>query len=135
MLRTLSAAAIGVAMLGMTALPATAAPAAKPKTHTFTLPPVSGIKVWGSYYTASGKAHITLCAKETASNVDLVVAVATAFNKTASRHQSLSVQILGQSSKQVCKTLVTGDTAHLLGGATSGTTDGKAHIGKIKKIY
>lgn len=135
MLRTLSAVAIGVTMLGMTALPAAAAPAAKPKVHNFTLPPVTGIKVWGSHYTASGKAHITLCAKETASNVDLVVAVATAFGATPSRHQSLEVLITRQSSKQVCKTLVTKDTAHLYAGATSGTTDGKAHEGKIKKIY
>jgi hypothetical protein len=135
MLRTLSAAAIGVAMLGMSALPAAAAPAAKPKTHTFTLPPVTGIKVWGSYYTTRGKAHITLCVKETASDVDFAQAVATAVNKTASRHQGLAAQILGQTSKQVCKTLVTGDTAHLLAVAASGTTDGKAHVGKFKKIY
>lgn len=135
MLRTISVAAVGVAMLGVTALPAAAAPASHPKTHTFTLSAVTGIKAWGTYYTASGKAHITACVKETASNVDLASAVLTALNASITRHQSLAVQILGHSGKQVCKTLVTSDTAHLYGIATSGTADGKAHVGKLKKIY
>lgn len=135
MLRAVSVAAIGAAMLGVTALPASAAPSSHPKTHTFTLPRVTGIKVWGSYYTARGKAHITVCVKETSSNVDLVSAVFTALNAKVTRHQSLAVQILGQTSKQHCKSMVTTDTAHLYAIATSGTTDGKAHIGKLKKLY
>jgi hypothetical protein len=135
MLRTVSVAAIGVAMLGVSALPASAAPSSHPKTHTFTLPAVTGLKTWGSYYTASGKAHITACVKETASNVDLASVVLTAMNASITRHQSLAVQILGHSGKQVCKSLVTTDTAHLYGIATSGTTDGKVHIGKLKKFY
>lgn len=135
MLRTVSAAAIGMAILGVTALPASAAPASHPKTHTFTLPAATGIKAWGTYYTASGKAHITACVKETKSNVDLASAVLTAMNASITRHQSLAVDILGRSGKQVCKSLVTKDTAHLYGIATSGTTDGKVHISKLKKIY
>lgn len=135
MLRTVSVAAIGMAMLGVTALPASATPAAHPKTHTFTMPAVTGLKAWGTYYTAGGKAHITECVKETRSNVDLASAILTAMNASITRHQSLAVQIFGHSGKQVCKSMVTRDTAHLYGIATSGTTDGKVHISKLKKIY
>lgn len=137
MLRTFSVAVAGVAMLGVTALglPASATPASYPKTHTFTLPRVTGIKAWGSYYSASGKAHITACVKETASNVDLALVILVAFNASGTRHKDLNVQILGPSSKQSCKTLVTTDTAHLYAIASSGTADGKAHEGKIKRIY
>jgi hypothetical protein len=51
------------------------------------------------------------------------------------RHQNLSIEIIGQSGNQSCKSMVTTDTAHLYAIATSGTTDGKAHIGKIEKLY
>jgi hypothetical protein len=135
MLRIFSAAAIGVAMLGVAVLPASAAPSSHPKTHTFTVPPVTGIKVWGSYYTVKGKTHVWACVKETASNVDLASVVLTAVNATASRHQGLAVQIIGQFGKQLCKSMVTGDTAHLYALAASGTTDGRAHVGPLRKIY
>ena len=135
MLRTLSAVALGAALLGTSAIPATAAhAAAKPKVHTFTMTGVAGIKTWGSYYTAGGRAHVTLCVKETASNVDLAIGVATALNASASKHQDLSITITG-FRKQVCRSMTSGYTAHLWAEATSGTNDGKAHVGKPKKIY
>jgi hypothetical protein len=135
MLRTISAAAIGVTMLGATALPASAAPASHPETHSFTLPKVTGIKVWGSYYQASGKAHVTACMKETASDVFLAVAVFTAFNGNGKHTQDLDLKILSPSKKQVCKSMVTSDTAAMHGDSTSATTNGKSHFGKPKRIY
>jgi hypothetical protein len=134
-LRVFSVLAIGAAALGSTALPASAAvPVSHPKVHTFKLPPVTGITVSGSYSFAGGKAHITLCAKENAANVDLVVVTATAVNANVTKHQVIQIEILG-SGKRVCKSLVTSDTAHLYAEATSGTTNGKAHSGKITRIY
>jgi hypothetical protein len=134
MRRTFSVVAIGAAILGLSALPASAAPASHPKVHTFTLPAVTGIHTWGSYSLASGKADITLCVKETASDVDLAVAVAVATNASVSKHQDIQIEVLG-SGKQVCRSMVTRDTAHLYAEATSGTADGKSHMGKDIKIY
>jgi hypothetical protein len=129
----IAALAVGAALFGLTALPAFAAPAAHPKVHTFTLPPVTGITVSGSYAVAGGKAYIRLCAKENAPDVDFAVAVATALNATATRHQAIEIEIAG-SGKHECKSLVTRYTAHLYAAATSGTTNGKSHIGKLIKI-
>ncbi len=56
------------------------------------------------------------------------------FGKSAGRHQQVSASILG-FGKQACRSMATKDTAHLYVQAISGTTDGHAHIGKIKKIY
>jgi hypothetical protein len=134
MLRAFSVVATGVAVLGLAAPAAFAAPVSHPKVHTFTLPAVTGIKVWGSYSFTGGKADITLCAKETASDVEFAIAVATAVNATVSKHQNIEIEILG-SGKQECKSLVTSDTAHLYAAASSGTSDGKSHSGKDIKIY
>jgi hypothetical protein len=133
-IRVFPVLAIGAAVLGSTALPAAAAPVSKPKVHTFKLPAVTGITVTGTYSFAGGKAHITMCAKENASDVDLVVATATAVNANVTKHQTLGIEIIG-SNKHVCKSLVTSDAAHLYAEATSGTTNGKSHIGKITRIY
>jgi hypothetical protein len=133
-LRTLSAVAIGAALLGLSALPASAAPVSHPKVHTFTLPAVTGLHTWGSYSRVGSKAHITLCVKETASDVDVAVAVAVAMNASVSKHQAIQIEIIG-SGKQECRSLVTSDTAHLYAEATSGTTNGKSHLGKDIKIY
>lgn len=135
MLRTISAVAIGVTMLGATALPASAAPASHPKTHSFSLSPVTGIKVWGSYYKASGKAHVTVCMKETASDVEFAIAVFSAFKSTGTHSQTLVLKILSPSRKQVCKSIVTSYTGYLYGDSTSATTNGKTHFGKPKRIY
>jgi hypothetical protein len=139
MLRAFPVLATGAAVLGLTAFgqsgpAAFAAPASHPKVHTFTLPAVTGVKAWGSYSFAGGKAHITLCAKETASDVDMAIVVGTALNAAATKHQAIEIEIFG-SGKQECKSLATSDSAHLYAVATSGTTDGKAHEGKIVKIY
>jgi hypothetical protein len=134
MLRVFCAFALGAAALGSTALPASAAPVSHPKVHAFTLPAVTGITVSGSYSFAGGKAHITLCVKENASDVDFAIAVGDATNATVSKHQDIEIEIVG-SGKRECKSLVTSDTAHLDVVATSGTTDGKSHGGKIKQIY
>jgi hypothetical protein len=134
MLRTLSAAVIGAAILGSTTLPAAAAPLSKPKVHAFTLPAVTGIKVWGTYSLAGGKASIKMCVKETASDVGFAVAVATAVNASVTKHQNLEIEIIG-SGKQECKSMVTSDTAHLYADATDGTDNGSSHGGKVIKIY
>ena len=132
--RTFSAIAIGATLLGLTALPASATSVSHPKVHTFTAPPVTGIKVWGTYSFSGGKADIKLCVKETASDVDFALVVATAINAKVTKHQSIETEIIG-SDKQVCKSLATTDTAHLYVTASSGTSDGKAHVGKVHKVY
>jgi hypothetical protein len=134
MLRTFSAVAVGAAILGLSAVPASAAPVSHPKVHTFTLPAVTGIRTWGSYSLVGGKAHITLCVKETASDVDLAFAVADAMNAGVTKYQALEAQVIG-SGKQECRSMVSKYTAHLYATATSGTTDGKSHVGKDIKIH
>jgi hypothetical protein len=132
--RVLPALVIGAAVLGFTALPASAAAVSHPKVHTFTLPPVTGITVKGSYSLAAGKADITLCVKETASDVQAAFAVATALNGSASKHQDIEIELVG-SGKQACKSMVTSDTASLYVAASSATSDGKTHASKAVKIY
>jgi hypothetical protein len=134
MLRTLSVTAACAAFLGLGALPASAAPVSHAKVHTFTLPSVTGIKVWGSYTFSGRKADISLCVKETASDVDYALVVATALNYSVTKHQSIEAEIIG-SGKQVCKSLTTNDTAHLYVAASSGTSNGKVHVGKVIRIY
>jgi len=134
MLRTFSAVAVGAAVLGLTTLPAAAATATHPKVHSFTVPPVSGIKVWGSYSFSGGKADIKLCVKETASDIRYALAVGTAMNATITKHQGIEVQLLG-SDKQACKSTVTSDTAHLYVEAISSTANGRARVGKAHKVY
>jgi hypothetical protein len=130
-MRVLPVIAIGAVVLGFTAPTAFAA---HQKVHTFKIPPVTGIAVSGSYSPAGGRTSITLCVKETASDVDFAIAVATALNATASKHQSIEIELIG-SGKHECKSLVTSDTAHLYVTATSGTTDGRSHDGKLIRIY
>jgi hypothetical protein len=134
MLRKICVVAAGIALLGMTALPASAATASHPKVHSFTVPAATGVSAWGSYYTSGGSVHVTLCVKETARNVDFALATGVALNANASRHQQVTAEILG-TGKQVCRTMTTKDTRHLYAQVTSGTSDGHAHIGKMKRIY
>jgi hypothetical protein len=134
MLRKILVVAAGVALLGMAALPASAATASHPKVHNFTIPGATGVSSWGSYYTSGGSVHVTLCVKETAKNVDFALAIGVAFNANASRHQQVTAEILG-TGKQVCHAMTTKDTKHLYAQVTSGTSDGHAHVGKMKRIY
>lgn len=129
-----SAIAIGAAILGLTAFPASASAASHPKVHSFTMPSVTGIKAWGTYTFAKGKVSIKLCVREITSNVDYALVVGTATNANVTKHQSIDAQVIG-TGKQVCKSLTTKDKAHLYVTASSGTTDGKSHVGKVRKIY
>jgi hypothetical protein len=137
-LRKLSAATVGAALLGLTVLPAYAAPVSKLKVHNFTVPSPTGIKAWGSYSFSGGKADITVCVKESASDVDLATVQAVALNAYATKYQSIVARIAGMPTpgEQACKSMVTRYTTTLYVIAVSGTTDDdKAHIGKSDKIY
>jgi len=140
MLRKLSTAAsastvaAAVAMLGFSTLPAVAATTAHPKVHTFTVPHVVGISAWGSYYASGSKVHVTVCVKETASNVAFALASAVAFGKSINHPQQLVAQILGRGNT-TCRSMTTKDTTHLYVQASSGDTAGHLHFGKLKRLY
>jgi len=137
MLRKLSTASTVVAaaaMLGFSTLPAAAATTAHPKVHNFTIPRVVGISAWGSYYAAGNKVHVTVCVKETAPNVAFALASGVAFANSTSHSQQVVAQILGRG-KAVCRSMTTKDTSHLYVQASSGTTDGHLHFGKLKRLY
>jgi hypothetical protein len=137
MLRTFSAIAIGATVLGLTALPAlpaSAAPASHPKVHAYTVPSVTGIKAWGTYSFSGGKAHITVCVKETAPSTAFGLAVGTAFNAAITKNQSVHTEVIG-AGKQKCTSMVTKYTAHFWVAASSGTTGGQLHNGKAHKVY
>ena len=55
MRRTLPAIVATAALLGLISLPASAAPAGKPRVHDFSVPGVSGVHAWGSYAKSGGK--------------------------------------------------------------------------------
>jgi hypothetical protein len=131
---TASTVAAAVAMLGFSTLPAAAATTAHPKVHNFTMPHVVGISAWGSYYASGNRVHVTVCVKETASNVAFALASGVAFGKSTSHSQQVVAQILGRG-KAVCRSMTTKDTTHLYVQASSGTTDGHLHFGKLKRLY
>ncbi|MBV9451155.1 MAG: hypothetical protein JO345_35235 [Streptosporangiaceae bacterium] len=136
MFRVLSVAASAIALLGMTALSASAAPAShvKPKVHNFSIPGTTGISAWGNYSRSGSSVHITVCLKETSPKVITAVAGGTAFGQNPTHHQSVDATVIGRD-KQACRSITTKDTAELWVSAISSTADGHMHIGKVKRVY
>jgi hypothetical protein len=136
MLRKLSIGVATLALLGLSGVPAFAATGSRPVIHHFGIPGATGVSAWGSYYKTSRSVRVTLCVKETSRATDIAQATGVALNSSGRRHQAVSAQVLGiKTGKQVCRTMTTKDTAHLYVQVFSGTTNGHAHVGKLKKVY
>jgi hypothetical protein len=120
MLRRISAVAATAAMIGLCALPASAATthAAHPSKGSFTVPSAgSSIKAWGNYtFTTFHKANavkVTVCAKLSGS-ASSIVAEAEAYNSSGTR-EGLVAATVGQETPghQSCGSAYLRGTAHL----------------------
>jgi hypothetical protein len=133
-MRTLPAIVATAALLGVTTLPAYAAPAGKPRVHDFSVPGVPGVSAWGSYAKSGGKVSITVCVKDSSAKVSFALVIAVAINASFTRHQNITAEALGHG-KQKCHSVMTTDNARLTVLASSVGHDGASRVGKLKRIY
>jgi hypothetical protein len=133
-MRTLSITAATAALLGLTALPALAAPTGHEVVHNFSVPGVSGVRAWGDYTKSGGKVSITLCVKDSSAKVRLAFVIGVAVNSTFTRHQNITAAASGDG-KQACRSVTTTDNARLAVLASSVGRDGASSVGKLKTIY
>jgi hypothetical protein len=142
MLRQTSAVAAAAAVIGLCALPASAATtqAAPPSRGDFTVPSAgSSIKAWGSYsFTTRNGEHVvqvTLCAERSAASSSFVVAEAEAYNSSGKQDGTIAAVVGPQTPGQkTCGTAFLGGTAHLkvFSEIESGS---KIVATKLKSIY
>jgi hypothetical protein len=133
-MRILPAVTATVALLGISALPAFAAPAGRPAVHNFSVPGVPGVSAWGSYARSGGKVSITLCVKDSSAKVHLAFVMGIAQNASFTRHQDISADAPG-NGKQACRSVTTADSAQLSVLASSVGRDGSSSVGRLKTIY
>jgi hypothetical protein len=135
MFRRLSVVSAAVALLGMTALPASAATTShRPTVHAFGISGIPGISAWGNYVRTSKSVRVMLCVKNISPNVVLAEAAAVALGKGGTGSSEISVISMHVGATD-CATLTTADTSALAALATSVTKDGKVHLGKPKVLY
>lgn len=133
-MRTLPVAVATAALLGLTTLPAFAAPVSHPVVHTFSVPGVPGVSAWGSYAKSGTKVSVTVCVKDSSAKVSLALVIGIAVDATYTKHQNITAQAHG-NGKQACHTVTTTDSARLTVLASSVGHDGASHVGKLKTIY
>jgi len=133
-MRTLPITVATAALLGLTALPALAAPASRPGAHDFSVPGVPGVSAWGSYAKSGNKVAITLCVKDSSAKVSLAFVIGIAINADFTRHQNITAEAHGDG-KQTCRSVTTTDNARLSVLASSVGHDGASRVGKLKMVY
>jgi hypothetical protein len=115
MLRRISLIAASVAMLGFSALPASAATmqSSAVTTHKLSFPhPVHGITAWGTYIKTPKFVRLNICAIDTARANFAVGAVAVGTNANNTRRGNLGAVSIGYKQK-VCRSGLVRYTAHL----------------------
>lgn len=132
MLRRISVVASCVAMLALSALPASAATS---RVHAFSIPGVYGVRAWGSYSQTGIGVRVSVCVEDTAPNVYGAAAVGLAFDSRYRHHDNVGTVTIGDDHTQ-CHTMTTRYTSHLVVEALSGYQDGKIRQrGKPRQIY
>jgi hypothetical protein len=132
MLRRIFVVAACVAMLALSALPASAAAS---RVHVFSIPGVYGVRAWGTYYQTGQGVRVTVCVKVTARSVYGAAAVGVAFDSSYRHHNEVGAAIIGYDRTQ-CHVMTAGYTRHLVVEALSGYKNGKVRQrGKLKQIY
>jgi hypothetical protein len=134
MLRRISTVAAAAAMLGLSALPASAA-TMKSNTHSISFPGLHGLNAWGNYTKSGSKVRINVCAEDTVRGVFAVGAVTLVSNANNSRHSELGAVAIGYH-QIVCRSETLHYTNHLhvytFIGSNRGTIPAKS---KTKSIY
>ena len=132
MLHRISVVAACVAMLALSALPASAATS---RVHVFSISGVYGVRAWGTYYETGMGVRVTVCVKDTARDVYGAAAVGVAFDSSYRHHNDVGAATIGYDRTQ-CRVMTTGYTGHLIVEALSGYKNGTVRQrGKLKRIY
>lgn len=132
MLRRISAVASCVAMLALSALPASAATS---RVHAFSIPGVYGVRAWGTYYETGIRVRVSVCVEDTAPSVYGAATVGLAFDSSYRHHDNVGAMAIGYDHTQ-CRAMSTRYTSHLVVEALSGYKNGKVRQrGKPKRIY
>lgn len=134
MFRRISAIAASAAMLGLAALPASAA-TMRSSTHAISFPSLHGLRAWGNYAKAGSRVRINVCTEDTGRGVFAVAAVTLASNASNSRHSELGAVAIGYH-QTVCRSETLPYSGHLRVYTFIGTNAGTiAAKSKIKTIY
>jgi hypothetical protein len=138
MLRRISTVAAAVAMLGLCALPASAATtAAHASKGSFTVPAASSVvKAWGTYDKINAhRVKVTICAKKTG-NASWVGAEAFAYTSNYKQHVAIA-GVVGPDTpgQQSCGTAYLLDTAHLKVFTFIGVGGSITKKSSLKSIY
>jgi hypothetical protein len=132
MLRRISVVASCVAMLALSALPASAATS---RIHVFSIPGVYGVRAWGTYFETGIRVRVSVCVEDTAPSVYGAAAVGLAFDSGYRHHDNVGAVTIGYDHTQ-CHVMSTRYTSHLVVEALSGYKNGKVRQrGKLKRIY
>ena len=133
MLRRLSLIAASVAMLALSALPASAAPASA--THKLSFPGLSGVSAWGNYYKSGSRVHISVCAEDTTKGEFAAAAVVLSYNSNYSKHQKGGAVDIGYHATS-CVSMYVQYTSHLRIYTFVGGSNGKVlRQSKTKVIF
>jgi hypothetical protein len=134
MLRRISIIAAAVAMLGLGALPASAA-TAKSNTHSISFPELHGIVAWGNYTKSGSTVRINVCVGDTVRSIFATGAVTLAENGNNSRRGEVGAVDIGYH-QAVCRSATLHYTNHLrvytFIGTSHGTISAKS---RLKTIY
>jgi hypothetical protein len=110
MMRRISLAAASVAMLAVSALPASAAMAST--THKLYFPALSGVRAWGNYAKVAKGLKVNVCAEDMSRSIFAVGAVTVAYNSTRKLHTNLGAVSIGYH-QVVCRSMTLRYSAHL----------------------
>jgi hypothetical protein len=103
MLRRISLIAASLAMLALSALPASAASMqSRATTHNLSFPALSGVKAWGTYLRGAKFVRLNVCATDNGRSDFAVGAVALVSNASGSRHTNLGAVAIGYR-QTVCR--------------------------------
>jgi hypothetical protein len=133
MMRRISLAVASVAMLALSALPASGAMASTP--HKLSFPAVSGLKAWGTYTKVSKGIKVNVCAEDMSRSIYAVGAVVVASNSTYKMHSNLGAVAFGYH-QTICRHMTLRFTSHLQVYSFTANNKGMmTHKTKLKKIY
>jgi hypothetical protein len=139
MLRRISTIAAAAAIIGLCALPASAATtqAAHPSQGSFTVPSASSeVKAWGSYtFTTHNVVKVTVCAELTG-GASTVIAEAEAYNLSGTLEGAVAAAVGPETpGHRSCGTANLRGTAHLKVFSAIGSGGKIVTKSKLKSIY
>jgi hypothetical protein len=134
MLRRISLIAGAVAMVALSALPASAAPM-QSSTNKISFPALHGVKAWGTWTRTSRGIKINVCATDTAPGVFAAGAVVVVTDSSRRFHSNVGAVAFGYK-QSICRTNILRYTGHMQVYTFTGTNRGTiASRSKTKNVF